>query len=80
MGRWESNPQERHRTALENETISVGQDGLAADWQRISRHSENATRGSIDADPTLKAVAEAWSSLPTATRQVIVALVQATLQ
>ena len=78
--RRESNPQERCGTALENETISVGQDGLAADWQRIGRHSENGFEGEVDAIPSLRKVAESWLYLPQSTRQVIVALVQATLK
>jgi len=45
----ESNPQEQYGTALENETFCASRDGLAADWQRIPRHSELTTDSDTDA-------------------------------
>jgi hypothetical protein len=81
MNGWrESNPQERCGTALENETFSVGQDGLAADWQRLRRHCETGIVRDTDTMSGLSAVVTAWLQLPKATQQIIVALVQTTLK
>lgn len=74
----ESNPEADCDTALQNKALCEFKNGVAADWQRILRHSELCRGSDNDAIHSLGTVVAAWFQLPAVTREVIVALVQAT--
>jgi hypothetical protein len=76
LWRRESNPQEQCHSALENKAFDFGNDGVAADWQRKFRHSEEDSENSSQSMLDLATVVAAWHQLPRATQQIIAALVR----
>jgi hypothetical protein len=76
--RRESNPEADCHLALENKAFSQIANGLAADWQRNSCHSETASESDAKSMLDLGEVVAAWGQLPKATQQVIVALIRET--
>jgi hypothetical protein len=79
-GRRESNPETDCQPTLQNKIFRAIENALAADWQRLKRHSDNGDFSYTDAISSLSAVVAAWPQLSSAPHQIIVALVQATVK